>query len=333
MLKLDSSSMSKSYRLRKPKRIEYPLEVFEVARRVENLLSKPESSSTMEMMKFTTFLFSIFDREKNLLVAHTEKSSESCLQGNRDLMRKIELLSSEYYQKECNKDKLHELRGTLCDKYSDQVDRLHEKGKEQGLQNSLKTHEPMNDLNNYSRHLEEKTRYNLECAGKNESLKAEFQSFYDTYRLGESRYDHELGEQKLRIEKLTEEKRSTGCTVDAEQNVLSSLEGRLLSAQKKDTSLKMKLQDVAAKLEMFTGLLNDSNMKFASVKVDMNSKTEFSKSLTHEISEFKKKIAQTNILMAPTHLENVHRVEIINKVLKQIDQLEALHDRLHSQSL
>jgi putative lipoic acid-binding regulatory protein len=246
-------------------------------------------------------------------------------------MRKGELLASEYLQKESNQGKLHELRGTLCDKHSDQIDRLDDKAKKKSLLNSSKTHGPMKDLGAYSQQLEDSTKNNIEGANKNELLKEEFRSFYDIYQLRESQYDHEIGEQELLIEELIQRKKSTGCMVDKELNLLNSLKDKLLSARTKEASLKTKLQDMAAKFEMFTGLLNDSNKKFASIKIEMNSKTEFSKKITHEISEFKKKIVQTNLLVEPANMENVQRREVLNKILKQIEQLEALYERLQSQ--
>ena len=315
--------------MKKPRRTENPLEENDVARRVEDLTS----SSTKGAVDFTSLIFSIDDRDKKMKLRHIDEREQSSMQGNQALMRRSGIFASSYYQKENNKQKLHKLRETLCDSHSDQIERLNERTRMQSLLNSSKTEGPMEDLDTYSQHLEEKTNLNLEGTHRNEHLKQEFRSFYDTYQLEESEFSNEMEGQIFRIEKLSQRKQGIENMVSKEQISLSPLKSKFSSARTVENVLKAKLQDMAAKFEMFTGLLHDSNEKFTSVKIEMNSKTEVSKTLSCEISEFKKKVIQTNVLLNPAETENVQRGEAIHKIQRQIEQLKSLYQRLRAQHI
>ena len=325
--------MKSKWILKKPKRVENPVEEADIGGEVDELLEGfEESSSARGAERLVDLVCSLHERELRLKDRQSDKREGHFVQVNQNHMRKSELLASEYFQMEANKDKLHKLRETLSNKHSDHIERLEETARMQNLQNSSKNKELFEDLNKFSRNLEQTTKNSVEGVHRNEYLKQEFRSFYEIYQREESKFEDDLEERGTQIEKLSQQKEVKETMVKQEQMFLSPLEDKLLAAQQKEATLKAKLQDMAAKFEMFTGLLNDSNGKFSSIKNEMNSKTEFSRSLTFEISEFKKRIAQTNVLLEPTNAENFQTGESINKIEKQIEQLNSLTERLRAQN-
>ena len=129
--------MKSKWILKKPKRVENPVEEADIGGEVDELLEGfEESSSARGAERLVDLVCSLHERELRLKDRQSDKREGHFVQVNQNHMRKSELLASEYFQMEANKDKLHKLRETLSNKHSDHIERLEETARMQNLQNS-----------------------------------------------------------------------------------------------------------------------------------------------------------------------------------------------------
>jgi Myosin-like coiled-coil protein len=259
------------------------------------------------------------------LVAQKEEELKS---GNDNLMRESEFLTSDFFKKEATKDQLHKLRETLSLKHSDQADRLEDMTKALRSSHDLKTSHLMEDLTNYSKLLEDTSKGTIDGSTRNNELKQEFRVFYDAYQQEEIDFKSQMAEVECKINSLVEQKAVVDISGEKDRAVLGPLKDKLLTAQQKELNLKETLRQQAAKFEMFQGLLNESNGKFAVFKKDMERNGAQSKTLTLENAELNQKIIQLRASIAPIANENAAASESFNKIKKQIEQLTLLIEKL-----
>ena len=248
--------------------------------------------------------------------------------GNENLMRESEFLTSEFFKKEGVKDQLHRLRETLSFKHSDQSDRLEDRTKNMRAVHDVKTSKLMEDLTEYSKLLEDTSKGSMDGAIRNDELKQEFRIFYDTYQQEELEFKTKCAEVDEKIQALVLQKEEVEKTGEKDRLLLGPLKDKLKTAQQKEIALKETLQQQAAKFEMFQGLVTESNGKFTKFKVDMESNSASTKSLSLENAELRKKIAQLTVSIEPIEIENKIAGDAVKQAQKQIEQLNLLIERL-----